>query len=386
MRCVISKVRVFNFAFVFTLLLGAVACGNPEVGQYTNDLQTTPFISKLYGKSTKTIAIQSDAGSHIAWMGLDYSADYKYFRMDRILVNGREETLQAATSSTVKENISVGVPNTNGPAQILVTLTYSPSRAVPAADEPHTAFLLIAYDRPEVGIVRVALSGLTQGISDNKCIAAAQSGKKFTYSLIGDAVDLYLCDDNAVVGQGTDGSVLANDPLRPNTNFKRVPISEDLVFYQPPGDENTVCFVSGNSSDGVAATIPDFALPVPPVQGLPTDLTELDVNMQEGTFVSCPVTTDEDGNKVLLCDKSVPLEVLGGVLPLAPLTVTNASILPKSDDCPNFATPPVGSGNIGDEDVTLVAWGAIGFSQIIAPYNVDGALVVTTIKMKLKEE
>lgn len=361
-------------------LIGIVAallsCGSDD--QFTNKLVAQPFVSKLFGQTTKTIALSTNEGDQIAWMGLEWSGDFKMFQIEQF--NGNAE--KQISSTTVFQNISVNssLPpyknekgtqfNINGPLNI--TITYKPAKAIVAEDKPHKAYLLIAYEKPNLGIVRVELLGYTKGIRITKCTRPPSLMEAIPYRLVNDELKLYVCDSVAVKGADL------NDPDgRPFTNFAHVPVEQNFVFYQL--DNETVCFLD-DKPNKIAPTIPDFEIPVPQNSSPPPPVEKLKVNLPDNFAGECELN---DGQ--MLCNQTINLEVFGGQVPLSGLLITNGKTTPISRDCSSFEELE-GSGKFNDasENLKLIAWGEIGSNNPqVNTFHIDGGLVVAIIELEL---
>lgn len=392
------KISSYNYIVLLVLFVSFGNCGGGENSQFTSDLAAAPFVSKLYGKSVKTIAIQAEAGSHIAWMGLDQSGDYKLFKIEKIVYNGRDCVPGTVSSTTVLENISVGDKSATATGcdlgesvstsisttdQILVTISYNPSRAISSQDTPHSAHLLVTYDRPALGIVRVELKGMTQGVIPGKCVRSAESMRQVVYSV--SQLNLYICDVNAFPENKPE---LINSNRGEKTNVKEIPIPDDFVFYLP--DDNTVCML-GDRDDVEKPSIPNFTLPIPPGISDTTDkLNEssggLSVKLSSGSFAECAIS----GEKNIFCDTNVNLEVLGGQVPVSPLTLSNTEVSPTSKDCQKFnvingeVNVISGKGKFAEKDLTLIGWGMVGVNSNTTQYKIDHALFVAEIELSKK--
>lgn len=354
---------------LITIVAALLSCGSDD--QFTNKLVAQPFVSKLFGQTTKTIALSTNEGDQIAWMGLEWSGDYKLFQIDRV----NTHVPKAIHPTTVVENISVSSSpfnnsdgiKINGPLQ--VTLTYKPNRAISSEDQPHKAYLLIAYDKPNLGVVRVELLGYTRGIRITKCTRPPSIMEPFTYKPVDSKFKLYVCDSQAVTGADI------NDPEgRASTNIAEITVESNFVFYKL--DKETVCFLDDKPNNALPS-IPDFIIPVPPSSGAPID--ELEVTAKENSAGECSL--NNDGN--LFCDQRIELDVFGGVVPVKPLTITNGKTTPVATDCSSFEELS-GEGLFGDEKLTLIAWGEVEGNNQTKEFKVDGALVVAIIELELQ--
>lgn len=365
------------------IVAALLACGSDD--QFTNKLVAQPFVSKLFGQTTKTIALSTNEGDQIAWMGLEWSGDFKFFQIES--VNNLPDIPETIDSTAVVENITVSSnpfdKKKNGElisGPLTLRITYKPVTAIESELKPHKAYLLIAYEKPNLGIVRIELQGFTKGVNVSKCARNVASMKLVEYKVVDDVFDLYLCDSNANIP-----SNLVNSDKGEKTNKAPVPISGTFTFYKP--DNETVCFVGSDKPVDKGGkpdpTIPDFDLPIP--EGL-APVKSLKVNQQRSSFAECSL--DKSGN--LLCDANVLLEVGGTTLPIVPVTVSNIKEKPISRDCQTFGEIPdlddLPDDNAFDNssgELTIVAWGEIGANPNTTntAYNIDGGLVVAVIKL-----
>lgn len=352
------------------------SCGNT---QYTNKLDSNPFVSPLFGSVTKTLAVSVNPGDKISWMGLQWAADYKFFSIQKITVNGTVINVDAPDPTKTFSNITINQPasfsgNTqaNFNNQMLITVTYRPTVAIESDLTPHEAFLLIHFEAPKTGIVRLALNGYTRGISVSKCTRSPSSMEAVPYQILDGTIDLYICDSNGVPAS----QVTAGAPGE-KTNIAPVPIEGNITFYKP--DEETVCFL-GENPEGAAPSIPNFDLPIPKGISEATDeLGTLPVRLKKGLTGECLLKGGTD----LECDSVVELDILNGGVPVSPLTVSNKRIEnPEAADCLQFGEIQ-GEGDFGDDSLTLIGWGEVLENGNTLSYNIDGALVVAVIRLSL---
>lgn len=366
---ILKSLGLFSLISIVATLL---SCGSDD--QFTNKLVAQPFVSKLFGQTTKTIALSTNEGDQIAWMGLEWSGDFKFFQIER--VNGTAP--KTISSTTVFNDISVSTNPfdkkedgmlVSGPLSIAIT--YKPLTAILSEERPHKAYLLIAYEKPNLGVVRIELQGLTKGINVSKCTRSASSMDTTTYSLKTGSLQLYLCDADVIEGAQVTGKSPSG---KENVNLKDIPVEGKFTFYQP--DNETVCILSGSTDR--EPTIPDFDIPVPEgIKGVPAN-TILPVKLPTGSFAECSL--DDSGN--LLCDKSITLDVFNNAIPVTPLILTNGSIQPVSDDCPNFGE--ISGDKTFGGDMKLVTWGVVtsnGKESLTAQFNIDGALIVAILDL-----
>lgn len=366
----------------FILASFLISCGIfTDIGgntQSTTQVVASPFISELYGTSSKTLSLNVSDIDHIAWMSLDQSGDYGYFKVESYTYAGKTTTNSSGTSSAVFKNISLSASTSSSTSSktLKIVMSYTPSTAITADNKPHEATLNIAYDLPNTGAMTVTLEGYTQGIAESKCAGAASATTVYTYQLSAD-MDLYVCDSGAITG-----SLITYSPSTNYTKIDHTQITDDFIFYQV--DDGTLCIVGPDNAAGITESIPTFELPVPPVEGLPESLTTLPVSLNTALLAECTI----DGSSVL-CDNNIVLNIVSGAVPLT-LTVTNGTIDPstQTSDCSSFGIDyPTGDGILSTtsgDTLNLVAWGVIGSNSLIDSYHIDGALVVVKIPLTAK--
>lgn len=369
----------------FSLAIPFSSCSKDS--QFSTKLTSSSFIAELYGSTTKTLSINTSSDSNVAWVGLAWSGDYKYFEIDEVLLDGETIATNEDGSQEVYEDISVspstsssGTVESETSGQLTFKVTYSPLAAIEADDQPHQAHLLLAYDAPNTGIVRIELNGYTSGICDDEVddcnsVSTDLDIREYTLSQDGDGdgvgdLTLYLCDDPLIPSVGQD-----NDTTYAATNVAYVNIEESFYFYfNSSGSE---MHISRSDSQGLLPTVPDFLIPVPPGNydgvTIGDDFT-LESALTDGQDIICTVT---DGN--FDCT-GVELTVGGGLVGMTPLQVTNGTIIPESADCSSFADGVTGSGSLDDTAMTLVAWAYVNSSNNV-PSLLD-ALVVVSIPLE----
>lgn len=338
----------FIIPFLFPALF---SCAGADSGsQFTSKLQANPFVSELYGDSTKTLALTAESGSHIAWMGLDWSGDYKFFKINEITVNGSVMAPNVDGPQALYENITL-LPGSSDASQFYVRLTYSPLAAINAETKPHKAYLLIGYDKPNLGTVRIELTGYTRGICDEDtgetCNFSDTGGlTPQVYKLVGNTMDIYVCHP-----QTTERGIANHE--KPNTRYDAVSLDAPFTFYKSSSD-NTVHIVR-NDAAGQDPTVPLFQIPLSDPQ-LP--IHELDAELRENLNITCPV--DEAGG--FRCE-GVQLNVFGGAVQMSDFIVSTGSETPTSSQCPDFGTVD-GAAGIDGDTMTVVAFGTITGNQL----------------------
>lgn len=378
--------RIINLIVSFVIVLSFAACStlNGEE-QFTNKSIAPSLVSELYGSVNQTLTINHEEDSHISWIGFIQSNDFKYFKItkvqvgDEVIVEDGEEidgVEYTASSTSVVENISVsssesanneyenGTINVAGETDLKITVEYSPLVAIDSDTDPHEAYLIVYYDAPTQGAMRIKLNGYTQGVKDSKCTQDVSSMEEIEYEFVESQFDLYFCSAQvADKGQNNDSEHGAS------TNLATIPVDGTLKAYQ--ADDETVCLVSEPEP-----SIPDFVLPIP--EGL-APIDSMDISMVEGSSAEC--TVDESGN--FTCDGNVELDVL---VATSPMTVTNQTVSAETlqtSDCPDFGEIS-GSGAYGDDEVTLIVYGTVLSDANTEEYGIVDALIVGVLKLQKK--
>lgn len=374
------------FFFVLIVAMGSVQCSKlrPE-DQFTNKVAAPNFVAQLYGSNKQTISVSHPKGGHIAWMGFIQSNDYKYFKITKVtlgsqtIVEDGVETdgeLFTASSNTQIEDIDVdqttsgstefvdGSITVAGSNDLQITIEYSPLIAIESEDVPHEAYLIINYDAPEVGSMRIALNGYTRGMKSEKCTQAASTMDVISYTVVGSAFDLFFCSQEvAKVGQNNDATHGAS------TNLTSIPFPDNVItFFQP--DDETVCLLTQPEP-----SVSPFTLPIP--EGL-APITSMDIEMSEGSYAECSL--DEAGT--ILCDANVMIDAL---VSLSGFTLTNGAFTAEdlvTADCPDFGAIS-GSGAFGDDELTLIFTGRTLSDMNTEEYNIVDSLIVAEIKLAL---
>lgn len=379
----------FLVSFVVLSYLGACSADS----QFTKRLAISPFIAELFGETTKTITLETDGCEHYAWLGLEWAADYKFFRIEEVTINGIQSISTGSGSTALFEDISVtssnrtsGIIDRGDTGQILLKISYSPLKALEEVDKPHKAYLLAACDSPDIGIVRAELTGMVKGVCNpatedcNAVDISSLVAKNYELSRDGDGdgtgdMALYLCDDPLIPNAGQ-----ANDPAHPGANLAYVNIEENFTFYLNASGSEVHIVRSDNQS--VAPSVPEFGISVPPGTYDGVNISEtfppLPAGLADGQDVKCDVGSDG----IFECS-GVEIEVGGGVVGVDPLIVTNGTANPESTDCESFRGGISGSGSLSEDEITLIGWGVINNSPQV-PSLVD-ALVVVEIPLKIAE-
>lgn len=367
----------FKRYFIFIFLLPALfSCGSKD-SQFSTKLIANPFVAELYGDSTKTFVLTADPGSHIAWAGLDWSADYKFFKIESLTVDGAPVEGSGTGSQLLYKDITVPpTPNFSSTVdgktvvQILIQVSYSPLKAIPSEEEPHKAYLLVAYDKPDQGTVRVELSGYTRGICDAKTgetcnFSDASSLTPISYHLVNNTLEAFTCHPQVTTDH------INNDPDHPNTRHDSVTVTDPFVFYMA-GDKQSVHIVRDDAS-GKIASVPLIHIVMPPEASLA--IHELDAQISDLQNITCPL--DADGG--FLCDEGVKT-TLAGLVEVS-LEVSTGIVHPQSAQC-DFGEISGEKGITDASDtVTVLAWGVID-NDLAGTYK-DAVIVV---KLSLQKD
>jgi hypothetical protein len=395
-----SKHRLKHLlVFVF---LGLAACA--EVGggnQFTNKVTAPSFVSKLYSSQTQVVSVHHAEASHITWLGFVQSNDYKYFKITKVQVgnqtlvaegmenNGEKfmptpnaivRDINVSGSATANNEYVNGSINVAGVGDLKVSIKYSPLKAVKDDAEPHEAYLVIYYDKPSVGAMRVKITGFTQGVNNQACTRDPSTMVPVVYEFKNNTFDFYMCGQEVIrTNQNNIATLPATDPGYHGTATNLTPIStidaqgqsQFLTFYQV--DADTVCMLSEDLA-GEDSSIPNFTFLIP--EGL-APIDHLDIKMAEGSFAECTLT-----NGVIDCADNIQIDT--GVVPVSPLSATNAGYTADetvTSECPDFG-PLQGSGNFGDDDLTLVLKGTVLSDPNTQAYHIVDGLVGAHIPLK----
>lgn len=356
--------------------------------QFTNKVVAPQFVSELFGSTTRTITVSHPNGAHVSWMGFIQSNDYKYYKIlsvkagDRTIVSdgrqirGRSYT---ATSNAIIENFDVpassgeGVGFANGNitsgsgSDLQVTIEYSPLIAIESNDKPHIANLIINYDSPTPGSMKVAIEGYTQGVKADKCTQAVSTMDAIEYTMVNGQFNFYLCGSEV---SRTNQNNTPTDPSDPNyrgssTNMTPISIpTPTLTFFQV--DEETVCILSDPPS------IEPLDIPIP--EGLDVPIPSLPVELLEGSFAECSL--DPEGN--IFCDSNI---ILDSLVSLSGFSLSNQGFTEeetKTSDCPDFGAIS-GSGSFGDNELTVILKGTALSDTNTEEYNIVDALILAEI-------
>lgn len=386
--------KSLSYFFVFLVVSCSVFTDMGGNTQSLEQLTATPFIAELNSSTTKTIALNVDEKSHVAWIGFDQSGDYKYFKVDQISVNGKVTENETGSSTEVFENMTVS-PSTSSSTgtssyPLLLTITYKAKTAMEAEDDPFSASLLVVFDYPETKTIQVQMNGYVQGICDD-CVLSPDH--QYIYEPrdndgdgFGD-IEFYLCDSSAIPASEKENGALP-DGTNPETSyaFDYINLEEGAQIVIYTADKKPGYFIiDAGEEGGLLPTIPDFEIQVP--GGEPVE--SVDVSIEDNTQSICP---DEEG--VVTCssetDSGISLEVAGGILNVDPMTFTNTAQLAVSNtECGDFGTWD-GGGTVGADDgdestadLTVLGIATISDSQtsIVTETGINGALIVAVIKL-----
>lgn len=381
---------VYSSLCLLLLTIGFVSSCSSLKGesQFVNKVTSPSFVTELYNTTTQTITVRHEKDQHISWMGFVQSHDFRYFKIKKVEMAGQTivedgktiaEEEYIATSTSIIEDINVsksapannefvnGSINVAGASDLRITIEYSPLKAIKSGDVPHLAYLIIYYDKPQQGAMRVKINGFTQGVKAEKCAQPLETMLITEYSFKNDAFDLYLC---ATEVANTDQDNTPKDPLDPGyhglaTNLASVPVVGNFIFYQP--DEETVCILSQPEP-----SVPAFDLPVPPGLGAP--LPSLPVEMQSGSFAECKI----DSAGVFVCDGNLNIKTL---VPVSKLSMTNGAVAAEdlvTSECTDFGAI-AGAGAVGDDDLTLIVHGRVLSDANTEQFNITDAQIVGKI-------
>ena len=255
----------------------------------------------------------------------------------------------------------------------MIKITYAPLQGLKAVDLPHRAYLLIAYDKPNTGVVRIELMGFVRGVCDEstgeECnFTDSSSLEPVKYTLKNNQLTLFNCHPEI---SAVDG--LPNDPDHADTRKDLITV-EDPFFLYVKGDKSAVHLVR-NDAGGQEPSVPEFLIPVPEIPGVPPGFT-LPAAMVDPQNVECPV--DEEGG--FACE-GVKLSAGGALVTLSDFVVSTGTINPVSEACPNFGEM-TGAGGINDTELTLVAFGVIEGNALDKFIN---ALVVAILPLEKSE-
>ncbi|MBI4411090.1 MAG: hypothetical protein HY541_01230 [Deltaproteobacteria bacterium] len=395
----------------FKLLFLLSPCSGDS--QFTKKLVASPFIAELYGSATKTIALEADPDSHIAWMGLDQSADWKYFKIDQVTVNGKVTDNETNSSSQIFEDLTFtpSKSSTSGTvsgsdSSFLITMSYKAKVAQEDVDKPFTAYLLIVYDKPKLGTVRIELNGWVRGVCDDCKVAPDY---QYVYQAVdhnGDGFpdfDLYVCDGQAVdlaPAEFKSNETLPDDlGTTPADTYaiSTITLGDADLFYFYTAEKKPGYVVIDAGDDSLPPSIPLFNLPA--VIELPGGIDEIPIELESGTQAICPdssglfscSTDDEDsGIPLIVFDESAGLNV-------DPLAITNGTVSnPTSNGCPDGFGEWSGIGELGvditesDVDLKLIATAIVSDEQNSIVQGLDsgieGALILAVIELTLVEE
>jgi len=398
MRDIIFKILIAGF-----ILVGLGSCGALEDGaQFSNKVTANAFVAELYGNITQTITINHATDSHVSWIGFVQANDYQYFKVtkvqtgDTVIVSDGVEVdgvTYVANSNALIEDVSVGTSsggsdefvngsiNVAGQGSLKITVEYSPLVAINDDDEPHEAYLILYYDAPSMGTLRVKLQGYTDGMKNEKCARAVSTMTPSVYKFKNNKFDFYFCGEEvAAKGQNNIADLAETDPgyHGESTNLTEVSTldvagqEQYLTVYQV--DEETLCLLSGELT-GTDPSIPDFTFIVP--EGL-APIDQLEIKTTAGSFAECSV--DADG--LIFCDSTLMVDT--GVVPVSELTATNGTISAEelvTSQCSDFGALS-GSGAYGTSDLTLVMKGTMLSDANTQSFNIVDALVAAEIELE----
>lgn len=385
-----SKNFKYLFLFVF---FGFSACSLfSGEDQFTNKVVAPLFEAELYGTSSEVLAINHEEASHISWMGFVESNNYDYFKItkvqlgtttllsDGVEINGDTYT---ASSNSIVEDISVGISDDSGDngyangsisvagsTDLKITVEYSPLLAIESEDEPHEAYLIIYYDTPQVGAMRIKLEGYTNGIKQDKCTGSVASMDLVQYRFTDDKFKLYFCSTQVAEfdQNNTTTDTSASDYHGLSTNLAEIDMTDQVVsFYM--ADEETVCLLTSPTP-----SFPDFTIPIPDVGDVPIDT--MDISMAEGSYAECSL----DAEGVITCPENIQIKALVAVSKLSASSTGFTAEELETDDCSDFGAMS-GSGAFGDDAFTIILTGKIDEDQNSEAYNIVDARIVAEVPL-----
>ncbi|MBX7149733.1 hypothetical protein K1X76_11730 [bacterium] len=378
------------FPLVFSSFIG---CGSDN--QYTKQLLADPFVTKLYSDVSKTININVPDTSHVSWVALEQKIGEKFFKIEEIKIGDAPVTSAKSSPTLLLFDGDVAAIDSGESHTITVKIKYNPIKAITEDNSgnfiPHRAALVIvADDGGKQGTISVALEGYTQGVCTD-CFEPITGSYEYTLDEDTDGdgdpdFQFYLCDSTAIpsnlqapgkLPDGTDPSV----PYNISTiNLTQEATGQDVphITVYTSKDSDKIIIDSGNFDND--PSIPKFSMPVP--GGKP--VAAVDVEMEKGRQAVCPM----DASGIITCsdvtDSGVILSILGGVVPVSPLTLTNGKLENVGNtECPGFGTW-TGSGKLTDDTMTVVAMGEVldSDNSVIKETGITGALVVAVMKLK----
>ncbi len=407
-----TQIRYSFLKYGVFLLLGWTFSSCSGSSQNTEKFLPGPFIAELNSKTTKTIALNVDSKSHIAWMGLDQSGDYKYFKIEKVTTNGEVTENESGSANEIFEDINVSPSASNSGATgsatssypLMITVTYKAKQAMEAVDKPFQATLMIVFDNPSKTML-IQLQGYVEGICTD---CKVNPDHKYVYNAVdsdGDGfgdIDFYLCDDKAIPSDQKSSEPLqdesvASDPYAfnvVNLTGEVQGVSDNpttFIFYTSQKKTGYTIIDAGDDAD-LLPSVPPFDIEVPGGKPVP----KVDVALEEATQSLCPI--DSSTGSFTCADSSedsgVLLSVYTGILNVDPMTLTTGEVTPASAGCDTFGTW-TGSGKIGedvadsDTDLTLIATAVVSNSQqaVVTAANtgIEGALIVAVIHLTYDE-
>lgn len=403
------------FPFILIgLALVLVSCGVfTDLGGNTQSSakwQASSFVSKLYDKKTQTISLDFDAKTHVAWMALEQSGYFKYFKIDSYSLNGQLHNNSTNTSTEVFENITVdpkavtssstsGIITDSTAGKLLVTITYNPRKALEKDDTPQSATLVVVTDSPKTETIRVDLNGFVKGICTDCHVPVDQT---YSYTLKDNNGNgqpdfaFYFCDKEAMAQALPEFLTTADlpdgDKVSSQYAFSYVDltgtaggeaVTTDFNFYTSTAKEGFMIADAGD--DSIESTLPKFDMPVI-ANGAPVD--SISVEMEDSFQALCPY---DSATGVFTCSDAttsgLSLVVAGGQVNISSMTMTTGEIMPTSDGCSSFGTWK-GSGDVtkpvAGQEIVVVTVLTISNQQsvsLITDYGLDGALVVARMVM-----
>lgn len=383
----IMKIKVLNLLICLVLFCGCSSLNGES--QFTNKAIAPTFVTELYGSTTQTLNISHQNASQISWIGFIQSNDYKYYKVTKVSVgdtviaqDGVEidgETYVASSASQIEDiaissssdsitDIENGSISVNDSQNLQITIEYAPLLANETEDTSHEAYLIVYYEAPNQGAMRIKLNGYTQGVRDSVCVQDPSAMELIEYQFVEDSFDLYFCGrEVAAKNQDNTTKDTADENYHgESTNLASIPVDGTFKIYK--ANDTTLCLVSQPQP-----SIPDFVLPIP--EGL-APIDSLDITMTEGSTAEC--TLDSTG--VFVCDQDLDLDVLVSV---SPLTVTNGTVLESdvaTEDCPDFGDIS-GSGTLDSDEISIIVHGQVLKDANTEEYNIVDSVIVGVLNL-----
>lgn len=379
------KKMMRKIPFLAVLLFGLSLAQCSELSSsdvFSEQVTAEQFVSELNGFTTQTVTINHQENSEIAWAKLMEDKDFKYFQIEKVTANGSvivQDGTDDFVANSRAEVPSFSVSSTTGASNEFVNgslnltasdgvqfrIRFAPQEAPDNSDKPFEATLAIYYTEPQEGLYLVDLEGYVQGVKADKCTQNISTFDIHEYQFVDGEFGFYMCSPE-VAATGNE-----NAPDHgASTNYSKMPIDGNFYFYQP--DDETVCLMHGGNLAGPEnPSLPDFDFLIP--EGL-AEVDSLPISLF--STASCDLSAEG----AISCPENVYLDTL---ISIAPLTGTTGEVAAEdlvTTQCPDFGSIS-GSGNLGDDNVTMVFHGTVLEDSITASYNIADALIVAFIEL-----